>query len=555
MERWKKRGRRLLRVIAVVVILFQLFLLWTKPITPEILKADTIETVDVQKINDSSFSYKNNWLRKNDAGFWEMYVEGDAYERGTIYGALAKKLIQKQEDIFVDQIKKLLPGKTKQKTIKYFVRFFNRDMDDYIPLEYQKEIYGISQYFSQEHNFIAAPYQRILNYHAAHDIGHALQDLNIVGCTSMAVKGDKTVNGDLLIGRNFDFYMGDDFAKEQLLLFMKPTKGYAFATYSWAGFVGVVSGMNEKGLTITINAAASDVPLKAKTPISILAREILQYASTTEEAIAIAKKRQTFVSESLLIGSASENWAILIEKTPERMDVFSDKGDELICTNHYQSDGLKGDEKNIKNIDLSDSKYRYDRVKELLNVGQKMDQISFANILRNQKGLQDEDLGYGNQKALNQLIAHHSIIFKPRQFQFWVSAPPNPMAQYVGYDMKTVFGLQDSASPPPARIGSNSFLQTPAFAGFEYYKRVKDSMQSFIIFGTDYELQADVEQKMLQSNPENYFTYVVLAQYFEEKNDLKKALFYYRKSLTKSFATKSERLSIEETVKTLSKKQ
>ena len=43
-----------------------------------------------------------------------------------------------------------------------------------------------------------------------------------------------------------------------------------------------------------------------------------------------------------------------------------------------------------------------------------MNPLKVANILRNKEGLQNIDIGYGNEKALNQLLAHHGIIFKKK---------------------------------------------------------------------------------------------------------------------------------------------
>lgn len=46
-----------------------------------------------QKIAENHYVLGNNYLKKNEFGIWEMYLEGEPYERGLIYGELAKELI------------------------------------------------------------------------------------------------------------------------------------------------------------------------------------------------------------------------------------------------------------------------------------------------------------------------------------------------------------------------------------------------------------------------------------------------------------------------------
>ncbi len=286
----------------------------------------------------------------------------------------------------------------------------------YIPEEYKTEIYGLSQFSSSNFSEIGEPYLRFLYLHGAHDIGHAMQDLMLVGCSAFAVWGDKTVDGELLIGRNFDFYAGDDFAKEKIIAFVKPSEGHKFMSVTWGGMIGVVSGMNDQGLTVTINAGKSEIPLVAKTPISIVTREILQYASTIEEAIEIAKKREVFVSEAIFVGSAKDKKAAIIEVSPDNFGVYEvENTDELICTNHFQSEAYKNDERNLKWIAESHSMYRFERMEELISEENKLDVPDAVAILRNKKGLDEREIGFGNEKALNQLLAHHGIVFKPEE--------------------------------------------------------------------------------------------------------------------------------------------
>ncbi len=165
-------------------------------------------------------------------------------ERGLVNGSLTKELMAKQETAIMDKIESLVPSGSYQNFLSKMVKFFNRKMYKYVPEEYKKEIYGISRFSLRKYDSFAPPYVRALYLHGAHDIGHALQDLMLVGCTSFAAWDDKTSDGELLLGRNFDFYAGDDFAEEKIVAFINPDKGHKFMMYTWGGFIGVVSGMN-----------------------------------------------------------------------------------------------------------------------------------------------------------------------------------------------------------------------------------------------------------------------------------------------------------------------
>ena len=538
-----------------IFILFVLFLIFIANIrvpVPKIEAQVTPENYKREEISKNHYKVGNNWLKKNEFGVWEMYLEGAPYERGVIYGVLAKEIIESQEASFVNQLNELIPSSFFQHFLRFTIAWMNRDMDEYIDNENLAEIYGISKSFSNKYDYIGPKFYRILYYHAAHDIGHALADLRIVGCTSFAAKGEYTTDGELIIGRNFDFYMGEDFAKDKLILFEKPTKGYPFSSYSWAGFTGVVSGMNNQGLTVTLNAAKSDVPFGAKEPISLLAREILQYAKNIEEAVAIAKKKKTFVSESLLIGSALDNKAVVIEKTPTKIDVFDNNLDNMVCSNHYQSDLYKADKANISNIEMSDSKARFNRMNELIEKEKPLNFTSSAKILRDKGGKNDQNIGLGNPRSINQLIAYHSVIFKPKAKKIWISTYPYQLGEYICYDLNKVFNPSGSFSfEKEFTISKDKFLNTPKYKSLAIFRTQKEAITKHVMFGKELDLSSAEINSFIKSNPESYETYFNLGRYFYAKGNKTKALEMYETSLTKVVASKAEKISIENEIKDL----
>ena len=483
-----------------------------------------------------------NVLKHNQFGLYEMYLEGDAYTRGVVYGRLAQKLIHDQELAFTNEIQRMIPSKRYLKFLKYVVGFMNRNLSDYIIREYQEEIYGISQAASEEFNWIGTNYSRQLNYHAAHDIGHALANLMLVGCTSFATWDTASADSSLIIGRNFDFYVGDEFANNKIIAFYRPEKGIPFASVTWGGFTGVVSGMNLQGLTVTINAAKSEIPFGAATPVSLVAREILQYASNIQEAVAIAQKRKMFVSESFLIGSARDHKAVVIEKTPDALEVYETKGHQIQCANHYQSKGLGGSELNRQQMEKSASVYRYERLQELLKKYPRNTPEHTATILRDYKGHQDRDIGLTNEKALNQFIAHHAVIFKPEQGLMWVSTAPWQMGTFVCYDLNEIFGgkgaerLQANAA---GNIAADTLLKGP-----EYLK-----VKTYLQLEQQHIRHQDISiQTLLQVNPNYYDTWRIVAEQYEKQGKPDSALWAYQKAMTLEIATEEERQSIKEKI-------
>jgi len=524
---------------------------------PDVSQYNSAKPV-VTKLSDSVFISGKNSLLKNQQGLWELYAEGDPLEIGLNTGALSDSLLKKQQKIFFSKITDLVPSKFQQKMLRHFLKWFNRKLYSNVPEEYQTEIYGVSQYTSHEFDNFAPQYQRGLYLHAAHDIGHALQDLALVGCSSFAAWGDKTEDGNLILGRNFDFYVSDAFAENKIIAFINPKEGHQFMMVTWPGMIGAVSGMNIEGLTVTINASKSKIPLIAKTPISILTREILQHAKNLEEAIAIAKNRKVFVSESIMVGSAHDNKAILIEVSPNKMDVFEvPNNDQLICSNHFQGEAFADDKRNLKQIDESHSEYRFERMQELLSENQKINPEIASEILRNKDGLKNIPLGYGNEKALNQLLAHHGIIFKPKEKLVWVSANPFQLGEFVCYNLDSVFKerkspIAFSLEEKKLNIAKDPFVTSVAFKNYKKFKIENAKIDLYL--ENKENISAEFLQNYQSLNPDYWVVYYKTGLYFYQKKECQLAKSNFEKALSKEITTTPDKIKIEKYLKKLKRK-
>ena len=519
---------------------------------PDLSGFEEVDTTRIKR-SDNLYSLGNNQLYQNNLGVWEMYLEGNALERGVAHGSLGRELIHHQENAFMSKLEEMVPSEDYRGFLKTFVSWFNRKLYLHVSEEYKQEIYGVSRYGLKKYHNFAPAYIRMLYFHGAHDIGHALQDLMLVGCTSFAAWDDKTSDGELLIGRNFDFYAGDDFGEQKIAAFVKPEEGHKFMMYTWGGMIGALSGMNMQGITVTINAGKSRMPLVAKTPISLLAREILQYAGTIEEAIAIAKNREVFVSESIMVGSGDEKRTVLIEVSPGNFGVYEvENRDQLVCSNHFQSEAYSHDKKNKLTREESHTQYRYDRMQQLLNEEDKLNPFKAVEILRNRQGLDEPSIGMGNEKAINQLLAHHGIVFKPAERKVWVSSNPYQMGEFIHYDLNQVFadyekGIKSSSvSTKEFNIPASSFLQTQEYQDYEVFRALENDVKRDL--NGDKPLSEESAIQLVQLNPDFWEAWYLAGRIYYENKDYKNALIHFKQARKREITTIPDLREVEKMI-------
>lgn len=552
-NRENRRKSRVWLVLFITVAIILSLWAWFRisiNIKPPYIADRSADTLQVFHSSADFSRCGQSWLKKDTSGLWIMYLKGSPYEMGVENGKLAGALIYEQEKAFINQIRKMIPSDFYLRFLKYFIYWFNRNLDDYVPLEYKQEIFGISRSASRDFTFIGNNYQRMLNYHSAHDIGHALEQLSLVGCTSFGAWGRSTADSGLILGRNFDFYMGDEFARNKIICFEQPNSGHAFMTVTWGGMIGAVSGMNEEGLTVTINAARSKIPLSARTPISILAREILQYASTIDEAYTIAEKRHTFVSESLLIGSAKDGHAAIIEKSPYKTALVQPKGTSILCTNHFQSPEFTGDPLNQENIRENASLYRFIRLKEDVISHEPLSVEKAAWILRDRAGINGRDLGMGNERTINQLIAHHSIIFKPEERLVWVSTGPWQLGAYKCFNLRKIFhnfassGQGVKIEEKAKEIPPDLFLKSSEYRAFIEFRGMKRILRENITKGSELSGESSFISAFIHSNPESYEPWFLTAEYMYMLKRHAEARSYYYQALRREVPAWKEKQKI-----------
>ena len=139
-------------------------------------------------------------------------------------------------------------------------------------------------------------------------------------CSGVAVRGKATTDGRVLHARVLD-YMRDINLQESALVAVFMPEGYhAWMSLGYAGFVGTVTAMNERGLAVGEMGGRGEGDWDGM-PMSLLLRDIMERASTVEEAVQILRDTPR-TCEYYYVLSDKSRAMVGVHATPKQLTVL-----------------------------------------------------------------------------------------------------------------------------------------------------------------------------------------------------------------------------------------
>jgi hypothetical protein len=140
-------------------------------------------------------------------------------------------------------------------------------------------------------------------------------------CSGFALTGAATKDGHIYHGRVLDYLRGVGLEENAVLIIHQPDDGrYAWANVSYAGFVGSVTAMNEKGISIGEMGGRGEGQWNGK-PMAHLVREVMEKAATLDEAVAIMRNSPRTCEYYYVIADGHAKTAVGIAATPETFEM------------------------------------------------------------------------------------------------------------------------------------------------------------------------------------------------------------------------------------------
>ncbi|MEM9462086.1 MAG: C45 family autoproteolytic acyltransferase/hydrolase [Myxococcota bacterium] len=396
-------------------------------------------------------SYGRSWLDR-DSRLWRMHLEGSPPELGDARGRLTERLFRQLDDQIREIIDVRYGAWLEQWTAAMVLRWDYRGADRFIDPEHRAELAAMAQTLPQAEGDRVGSYQRLFLYQCVYGLGQRLDDVLLEGSMFAAApkRSASGEPGNLILGRSLGFDLGRNFEAERIVTFFHPDGRYPFASIGWSGLMGVVTGINARGIFVALNPARTDDPLEEGAPLPLVLRTVLEQADTLEQAVEIVQQAELRSSGIVLVGDGMHRKAVVLEvaaRDRENRRVVRGEDQAVVwATDHMVDEAFEGDLHNDWVRRYTSSGYRYDRLQELLSTPEPMDPEKAVAVLRDRRGHGEQALGLGNRNALENLSTTHSVVVDATAMVLWVAEGPSTLGRYQAIDLGR--SLRRAEGPP-----------------------------------------------------------------------------------------------------------
>lgn len=121
-----------------------------------------------------------------------------------------------------------------------------------------------------------------------HEPGRSAGD----ACSAYVAFGSATADGNMRVGRNFDYWAGPFYRHCALVMYVTPAKGdgHPFVSVGWAGVLGGWTLVNSRALIVANHLGGGFATNPKGIPTLIMSRILAQKAGTVAEGIEIIRK-------------------------------------------------------------------------------------------------------------------------------------------------------------------------------------------------------------------------------------------------------------------------
>lgn len=252
------------------------------------------------------------------------------------------------------------------------------------------------------------------------------------GCTAFALSPQKTSNGHLWLGQNWDWIPQ---VKGAMLRTTHPD-GLQTLAFTEAGIFGGKIGLNSAGLGLAINGITTtgDDWQRLTAPFHVRCYEILKQQDLTAAGAVIDQEARA-CSANFLIAHTPDR-AIDVEAAPETINVIDWRQGCLVHTNHFldpQATGIEEPPDDLRRF----SHLRQERLQQFLNDAPSISREALQSWLQDHKNRPRSICRHEDPTAPvdEQYRTVTSVVMDLHERRLWASDGPPCTNPYAGFQL------------------------------------------------------------------------------------------------------------------------